>query len=63
MHHVMDGQEKMDTCAHRSDAKEVFVGCPCRGQKKTVYECIARSIPEIHSAICAGCPLYKNKNS
>lgn len=63
MEPVLDGQEKMNKCAHRSAPKEVFIGCPCKNQKRTVYECIARSIPEVTAPICALCPLFQPKSS
>ena len=61
MQPILDGQEKMDLCVHRGTPKEVFIGCPCNKQKKTVYECTLRKIPEINSAFCAVCPVFEKK--
>jgi len=61
MEPVLDGQEKMDLCAHRSAPKEVFIGCPCKKQKKTVYECLSRKVPEINAAFCAVCPMFEKR--
>lgn len=62
----MLGQEKFDTCVHRSDEPEVSIITKCCSQKDIVtksYTCWALSIENVTPQICENCLHYRNKNT
>lgn len=56
----MEEKSKFETCTHRSQTgKEVFIGCPCKKQTKTVFPCEKRNIIETTEEICKDCTLFE----
>jgi hypothetical protein len=56
------GQQKFDTCRHRSSGlEEVGEFSCCVNTLRMAYVCYRRSIDDLSPANCAGCEKFKEK--
>lgn len=59
----MSGEEKFNSCKHKPDEQiEIFEGCPCKKKKKSVFQCLKKTIIDLKPQHCEGCEFYENKN-
>lgn len=60
----MDEQEKFNSCEYRpTQLVEMFIGCPCKKNKKLVSKCTKLNILDLKPEMCRFCTLFKQREA